>query len=399
MNLDEIDVYNPDLYVKGLPHDQFKVLRAKAPVFHHKEPAGPGYWALTKYNDIVAVSKDPGTFSSHRGGTNIEDYPADQMIIIQTLMLNMDPPQHGKFRRLVSQAFTPRMVEKLEPRIRETVNEILDRAEAKGECDFVREISAELPLQVIAELMGIPVEDRAKLFDWSNRLIGFDDPEFQTSPDDGAIAASELWQYANGLAENGGLTRPDGLVNALLNASIDGEKLTEMEFDSFFLLLTVAGNETTRNLISGGMLALLEHPDQLARLQANPALLNSAVEEMLRWVTPVMYFRRTLTRDVEIRGQKLKEGEKVAMYYGSANRDEDVFPDGDVFDVGRTPNDHLAFGIGEHFCLGTSLARLEIRLLFEGLIARFPKLRLNGPVRRLRSNFINGVKAMPVILK
>jgi cholest-4-en-3-one 26-monooxygenase len=257
-------------------------------------------------------------------------------------------------------------------------------------------MAGELPLQVICELGGVPHEERGLIFNWSNRLIGFDDPEFQTNFEDGKIAAAEVWGYANQLAEGRKGKTGDDFVTLLVNAEVDGTQLTEMEFDAFFLMLMVAGNETTRNLISGGMLALLEHPAEHARLVKDPTLINSAVEEMLRWVTPVMYFRRTTTTDVEIRGTKIKQGEKVVMYYPSANRDEDVFPDPYKFDVGRTPNEHLAFGTGQHFCLGASLARLEIRIMFEELMRRLPEFELKGKPRRLRSNFINGYKEIPV---
>jgi cholest-4-en-3-one 26-monooxygenase len=396
MRLSEVELHDPDVYVRGVPHDALRLLRAEAPVHFHPEPGGPGFWVVSKYEDVVTVGKDPGRFSSHRGGTNIQDYPPENLSTIQLLMLNMDPPQHNKFRRLVSQGFTPRMVGKLEARIHDVARTIIDKIADRGECDFVRTVAAELPLQVITELLGIPVEDRGKVFDWSNRLIGFDDPEFQTSLEDGTQAAFEMWNYANEVAESRKGKSGDDLVSVLVNAEVDGIGLTEMEFDAFFLLLSVAGNETTRNLISGGMLALLEHPEQRARLLADPSLVSSAVEEMLRWVTPVMYFRRTATRDTELRGTPIKENQKVCVYYNSANRDEDVFPDGDRFDVGRTPNEHLAFGVGQHFCLGTSLARLEIKAMFEELLRRLPDIELAGPVRRLRSNFINGYKQIPV---
>jgi len=392
----EIDVLDPDIYVQGVPHEAFRRLRMEAPVYFHPEPDGRGFWALTRYADVVAVSRDPVGFSSARGGTNIKDYEGSDLSQIQLLMLNMDPPQHHKFRKLVSTGFTPRMTARLEPRIRETAKRIIDRVASKGRCDFVKEIAAELPLQVIAELMGIPLDDRHKVFEWSNRLIGFDDPEFQTSMEDARIAAAEIWFYANELATKRQGQRGDDLVSVLINAEVDGERLTEMEFDAFFMLLAVAGNETTRNLISGGMIALLEHPDERARLIADPALVPSAVEEMLRCVSPVMHFRRTAMRDSEIRGQRIREGDKVVLYYISANRDEDVFPDSATFDVGRTPNEHLAFGVGEHFCLGSSLARLEIRVMFEELVRRLPDMRIAGPVRRLRSNFISGYKEIVV---
>jgi cholest-4-en-3-one 26-monooxygenase len=266
----------------------------------------------------------------------------------------------------------------------------------RGSFDFVTEIAAELPLLVIAELLGVPAEDRHKVFEWSNSLVGFDDPEYNTSMETGKIASAQMWAYANQLALERKEHPLGDLVSVLMEAEVDGDRLTEMEFDSFFLLLAVAGNETTRNLISGGMRALIEHPDQRARVLADPTLLPSTIEEMLRWVSPLIHFRRTATRDVEMHGKTIREGDKVVIFYPSANNDERVFVNPHTFDVSRSPNDHLAFGIGEHFCLGANLARLEIRLIFEEMLKRLPDLELAGPVRRLRSNFLNGIKAMPV---
>jgi cholest-4-en-3-one 26-monooxygenase len=395
--LADVDLCNPDNFVDGVPHHFFNVLRREAPVYRHQEPYGRGFWALTKYDDVVTVSLDSATFSSYRGGTNIPDMAEENLTFVRLIMLNMDPPQHTKYRRLVSKGFTPKIVQAMEPHVRKTANEIIDRVAERGECDFVNDIAAELPLQVILELMGIPVEDRHMVFEWSNRMIGFDDPEFQNSPADGQAAATEMFMYANQLAVDRKQRPRDDVISTLMRAEVDGEALTEAEFNAFFVLLSVAGNETTRNLISGGMLALLEHPDQRDRLLADRSLIPPAVEEMLRWVTPVMYFRRTVMRDTEIRGQKIAEGEKVVMYYGSANRDEEIYPDGDLFDVSRDPNPHVTFGPGgSHFCLGASLARLEIRVMSEELLRRLPDIELAGPVRRLRSNFIAGIKQMPV---
>jgi len=400
MKLADVNLCDLDQFEVGVPHHVFKLLRAEAPVFWHPEPnGGPGFWVVTKYRDLIAVSKDPATFSSWRGGTNLFDTTPEQLSQTRMIMLNMDPPAHSKYRRLVNQGFTLRMVARLEPHIREMAHRIVDHVAAIGECDFVTEVAAELPLQVIAEFLGVPLADRHKVFEWSNRLIGFDDPEFRDSADSvaqGQQAAAEMYMYANQLALERRDHPRDDLVSVLMRGEVDGERLSEMEFDSFFLLLAVAGNETTRNLISGGMLALLEHPEQRQRLLADMSLLPTAVEEMLRWVSPVMHFRRTATRDTELRGQKIRERDKVVIFYPSANRDEEIFPDGDRFDVGRTPNEHLAFGIGEHFCLGSNLARLEIRLLFEELLTRLPDIELAGPVHRLRSNFIGGIKRMPV---
>ena len=396
MELADIDLANPANFVADIPHEWFRRLRVHAPVFWHRERNGPGFWAITKYDDVAAVSRDPRTFSSEKKGVFVFDPVPEDLARMQMMMLNMDPPKHTKLRALVNKGFTPRMIARLEPRLRAITGTIIDAVAEQGECDFVSEIAAELPLQAIAELMGIPQADRHLVFDWSNRLIGFDDPEYQASWDDGKIAAAEMYAYANQLAVDRRDHPGDDLVSVLMNAEVDGEKLSELEFDLFFMLLAVAGNETTRNLISGGMRTLIEHPDQRARLIADRSLMPTAVDEMLRWVSAVISFRRTATRDVVLRGQPIREGDKVIVYYGSANRDEDVFPAADRFDVGRTPNEHLAFGIGEHFCLGSSLARLEIRIMFEELLSRLPDMELNGPVERLQSSLINGIKRMRV---
>ena len=396
MKLEDIDLCDAGRFVNGVPHEELTFLRQHAPVFWHKEPQdGRGFWAITKYADVVSISRDPATFSS-ASGTNIFEVHGEDLGTIQSMLINMDPPGHGKYRRLVNRGLTPRMVAALEPHIRELTRGIVDRVATKGECDFVAEVAAELPLLVIAEFLGLPEDDRRKVYDWSNRLIGFDDPEFQQSMNDGKLAAMEVWAYASELAERRRREPGDDLVSVLLQGDIDGERLSEKDFTNFFLLLAVAGNETTRNLVAAGMLALIQHPEQRARLLADMSLLPSAVEEMLRWVTPVIHFRRTALRDTEVRGQKIAKGDKVVMFYPSANRDEEVFPEPFRFDVGRTPNDHLAFGIGEHFCMGANLARLEIRLMFEELLTRLPDMELAGPVERLRSNFIGGVKRMPV---
>lgn len=397
LTLADVDLVSPDSFVEGVPHHFFKVLRREAAVYRHAEPDGPGFWAVTKYDDVVTISMDQGLYSSWRGGTNTATMPEDVLVFIRMLMLNMDPPQHTKYRRLVSKGFTPKIVRELERHIREMTTGIIDGVIERGECDFVTDIAAELPLQVILEMMGVPNEDRHQVFDWSNQLIGFDDPEYATSPERGREAATEMFMYANTLAVDRKGCPRDDVISTLMNAQVDGEALTETEFDAFFLLLSVAGNETTRNLISGGMLTLLQHPESWAKVKTQPALLYTAVEEMLRWVTPVMYFRRTAQRDTELRGVRIREGDKVCIYYGSANRDEEYFPDGDVFDITRNPNPHLTFGPGgAHFCLGANLARLEIKVMFEELIRRLPDMELAGEPQRLRSNFIAGIKHMPV---
>ena len=394
LRLTDIDLTNPDTFVPGYPHEAFRLLRAEAPIYWHPERGGGGFWVVTKYDDVKAVSLDSKTYSSGRGGTLMREFENEELEANQAIMLNMDAPRHTRFRRLVNVGFSPRMVSRLESHVRDMTRKIIDAVAARGECDFVTEIAAELPLQVIVEMIGVPMEDRHLVFKWSNQMVGFDDPEYGEQIS--RAASMEMFMYANQLALARKESLRDDLVSVLMSAEVDGEKLSEVEFDSFFLLLAVAGNETTRNLISGGMRALFDHPEQRARLAADPSLLPTTVEEMLRWVSPVMYFRRTVTHDTELRGHKLREGDRVTIWYGSANRDEDVFPNADRFDVGRTPNEHLAFGIGHHFCLGANLARMEIQIMFEEIFRRLPDIQLAGPVERLRSNFLNGIKHMPV---
>jgi cholest-4-en-3-one 26-monooxygenase len=382
----------------GPPYATFKQLRADCPVYWN-EMAGDdgGFWAILKYRDVFAVSLDTKTFSAAKAGVILRDHKPEDYEVQKHLLVNLDPPVHTKRRKLVSLGFSGRMMRNLEAHVREVTTEIIDQVAPLGACDFVDRVSAELPLQVIVEMVGVPKADRRKVLEWSNKMIGFDDPEYAgAAPEVGQMAAAELFMYANELAEEREQRPKDDLVSLLLQAEVDGERLTRTDVSSFFMLLLVAGNETTRNLISGGMLALIDHPEERARLMADRSLLPSAIEEMLRWVAPVNVFRRTATRDTEIRGQTIREGEKVALFYASANRDEDVFQNPDTFDITRTPNDHLAFGIGPHFCLGANLARLEIRVMFEELLSRLPDIELDGEPQRLRSYFINGIKRMPV---
>ena len=393
----DADLLDQDHYaVHGPPHAAFGRLRAEAPVSWHEHPDIGGFWAITRYRDLFAISLDQKTFSSHRRGAIMRPWNEEEYQAQQNMLINLDPPEHTKYRKLVSLGFSGRMIRRLEEHVRDITTSILDQVAGAGECDFVDAISAELPLRVIVELAGVPVEDRRRVLQWSNQMIAYDDPEYQTDPMVPHIAAAELFMYANELAADRLANPRDDLASDLMQGEVDGNRLSLQEFNAFFMLLLVAGNETTRNLISGGLLALIEHPGERARLQADPSLLPTAVEEMLRWVTPVNLFQRTATRDVEVGGKQIREGDKLVLFYASANRDEDAFPDAGRFDIGRTPNDHLAFGIGPHFCLGANLARLEIRVMFEELLRRFPDIRPAGPVSRLRSNFINGIKHMPV---
>jgi cholest-4-en-3-one 26-monooxygenase len=403
MELADIDLLDRDVFTNGIPHEWFTHLREHAPVYRHPEPDGPGFWVVTKYADVFAVGRDAQTYSSDqdRGGViGLEEQQMEVEFEGAKIMLMMDPPEHSRHRKLVNRGFTPRMINSLEPHIRELTTTVLDRAIAQGTCDFVVDVAAELPLLVIAELIGVPIEDRHKIFDWSNRMVGSEDPEYSVSLDMANEARIEMFLYANQLAA---LRREDpreDIVSTLLEADVDGDQLTEMEFNLFFMLLSVAGNETTRNAISHGLNAFLEHPDQYDRLVQDPdGMIASATEEILRWASPVMYFRRNVTRDTELHGEQLSAGDKISIWYVSANRDEEVFEDPFRFDIGRTPNNHLAFGGGgPHFCLGASLARMEIHVLFEELARRVPALKGLGQPQPLRSNFIGGIKHLPVAL-
>ncbi len=312
------------------------------------------------------------------------------------IMLMMDPPRHVKFRRLVQRSFTPRYVEGLEPHIRDLAKQIVDRVVQKGECEFVTEVAAELPLKVICEMMGVPEEDHQEIFEITNRMIGFDDPELGEDQSERAMASMGMFAKATKVADLYREKPQENLTSYLLNREVDGEKLSEIEYAAFFLLLCVAGNETTRTVTTNGMRLLIEHPDQLQRLVDDPSLIPSAVEEILRFEPAVHHFRRTATQDTEIRGRKIKQDDPVIVWYPAANRDEEIFEDPDRFDVARHPNEHLSFGIGEHFCLGANLARLELNAIFQEIVPRLRNPEFAGPVRRLRSNFVNGVKEMRV---
>ncbi len=404
MDLSQINLLNPDRFVQGVPHEWFTYLRQHAPIYKHPEPnGGPGFWVVSRYDDVVAINRDGQTFSSEqaRGGVvAMEDAVAAQDLTAQgRMMLTMDAPDHTRYRALVNRGFTPRMINTLHAPIRAMVKEIVDRALEKRECDFVTEIASELPLQVIAQMLGVPFEDRHKLFEWSNRLIGGDDPEFAVSREVAISAAFEMYNYSNELAKRRRFEPRDDIVTALLNADIDGDQLSEMDFNVFFLLLAVAGNETTRNALSHGINALIDHPDQYRMLRDDPALVPSATEEILRWASPVMYFRRNVTRDTQVRGQQIKAGDKIAIWYISANRDESIFENPFSFDIRRTPNEHVAFGGGgPHFCLGANLARMEMNTMFDELVRRVAAVERIGEVKRLRSTFVNGIKHLPVRL-
>ncbi len=397
VTFDDIDLLDSSRFVSGVPHHWFTFLRANAPVWWQEETDGPGFWAVTTHADCTTVNRDYEHFSSHRKATYIWDIPEDDLAQQQLIMLNMDPPLHTRYRRLVNKGFTPRTIAQLHDRIHAATDDIIDAVIEKGSADFVTEIAAELPLVVIAELLGVPNEDRHRMFDWSNRMIGSQDPEYQTAGEVAQQASFELYAYASQLFGVKRADPHDDLMSVLTQVEIEGEKLTDLELELFFLLLTVAGNETTRNLISGGMAAFFESPDQWQLLREDRSLLPSAVEEMLRFVTPVMNFRRQAVAGFELSGQRIEEDDKVVFFHISANRDETVFEDPQRFDITRDPNPHMAFGGGgPHFCLGANLARMEIRVMFEHLLDRMPELELDGQVERLQSQFINGVKHIPI---
>jgi cytochrome P450 len=394
-----VNLADPDTFAQGFPHDVFRRLRREAPVYWHPqahERGGQGFFVVSKYEDVRHVGRTPQIYSSAPGITVVDsqaDFEAGQ-----SSMLQMDPPRHARYRKLVSGGFTPRRINALEPMIRALANEILDEAQAKGDVDYVTDIAAELPLRVIARFLGVPNEERATLFSASNRLLGFEDKEYGTTEEDARNAAIELAMMAHRIAEARKAAPRDDIVTILQNAEVDGERLSDVDFIAFFVLLTIAGNETTRNQTSHTLRLLLEHPTELAKLQADPTLLNSAIEEALRFSPPVMYFRRTTTCATTLRGVDIPQGAFVAVYYPSANRDEDLFPHPDRFDITRSPNEHLAFGDGEHFCLGASLARLQLRSMIGETLRRFPNIERAGDISLLRSHFIDGVKHMPVRL-
>ena len=402
LRVQDIDLSDFELFVQGKAHEVWRLLRAEAPVhWNAGNELFPGFWSVTQYADVLTVSRDTTTYSSSRGISMMVDpdnpTPASGA---GKMLITIDPPQHGRLRRLVNKGFTPRMVAQLEPSVRAITTSILDEVAPRGACDFVTDIAALLPLGVICALMGVPREDWGLMFTLTNRVLGAEDPEYQTIAGDARETANqglrEMFGYFVRLVTARREEPRDDLISVLTEAEMDGESLTDEEILYFCYLLIVAGNETTRNAISGGMLALCEHPAERARLAADAALLPTAVEEILRWTSPVMHMARFVTRDTVLHGQPIRAGERVLMWYPSANRDAAVFPDADRFDVGRTPNEHIAFGLGEHFCLGAGLARQELRVMFETLLARLPDIALAGPVERLRSGFIGGIKHMPI---
>ncbi|MFN0179879.1 MAG: cytochrome P450 [Gemmatimonadales bacterium] len=434
--IDTAAVFDPASYVTGVPFDALTRLRRDHPVVWVDEPptlgwpGGPGFWLVLRHADVERVLSQPKLFSSALGGTQTRD-PAtpDALRYVRRMMLNMDPPEHTRLRRLVTKSFTPRAVAQLEERIQTHANAVVDRVVGNadaGQCDFAKDLAADLPLLTLAEILGVPIEDRMLLFDWANRAIGYQDPDYATSgefaPEAGTAMAraalrhrpswgpdgsmpdprtregmADLYAYAHLLAEEKRARPADDVMSILLaETDDDGGRLSIEEFENMFWLFAVAGNETLRNGLPGACIGLLDHPAALADLRADPALLPGAIEELLRWWTPVMTFRRTATAPCRLADVEIGAGQKVVVSFTSANRDESVFADPDQVDIRRHPNPHLAFGYGPHFCLGAQLARVQMRALFAAVVARMGHLEYAGQPAFLRSNFQRGVKRLPV---
>jgi cholest-4-en-3-one 26-monooxygenase len=405
LSLQDIDIVgNRTFGEHGYPHDAWTLLRREAPVYWYDRPeVRPPFWAITKHADIVTVSRQPRLFLNEPRLAVFPEIPElDPAERPARHLLNMDPPDHAKFRKLASARFTPRAVQSLRPSVERIADDLLDALEHDGqwhECDFVEAVSARLPLEVLADLLGVPRSDWSLLFQWTNETIGASDPEYQhgsTAKETGDRARIALFQYFMEMVEERRKRPTDDIVSLLANATLDGAEIPAFELLSYYFLLVVAGNETTRNATSGGLVALIENPGELAKLQRDPSLIDHAVEEIVRWTTPVIQFCRTATEDTELRGQKIRQGDNLCLFYPSANRDEEVFEDPFAFRVDRNPNPHLAFGIGEHFCLGASLARLELRVAFAKLVERIRDVELTGPVSRLHSSFVGGIKRVPI---
>lgn len=394
--VDWVDLKAADTYANGHPWDAYARLRNESPVAWHPESDGPGFWALSKWADVRTVSRQPQRFSSYRRGVMMEEIDEAQLGAQRLMMLNMDPPQHDRFKLLVSRGFTPKAAAGLVPRVHDLAREIVDDVIGRGEGDFVADLAGRLPSGLIAEFMGIPRSDGEHLYELTEIMHTTD--ETIAPPERKMAAIGEMLGYAAGVAQSKRRNPGEDIGTALVQAEVDGVSLTDEEFQWFFLLLVNAGGDTTRNLVAAGMQLLFEHPDQRARLAADlDGLMGSAIEEMLRYTTPVIYFRRTLTEDTEIRDVSMRAGDKVVMLYGSANRDEEVFENADRFDVGRTPNPHMAFGGGgPHLCLGMHVARIEIDAMFRQILTRIPDLRPAGERHLMASNFIAGVHSMPV---
>ncbi|KAA1250754.1 cytochrome P450 [Mycobacterium simiae] len=403
---DDIDLTDLDRFTAGFPHGVFDVLRRESPVWFHpptaSTPGGEGFWVLSRYADIVAVATDLATFSSETGGgrngggTTLEDMPLG--FVVGALLNMMDEPRHAKFRKLLTPSTTPRALRAMEDDLRRRAVGIVEAALAKRECDFLVDVAAELPLQAVAQLAGVPQQDRHELMGWANVTLDYDDREVGEVNDRVTQAHAQMFSYGTDLLERKRTEPADDLLSVVTHAVIDDEPLTDNEQQLFLGLIIAAGSETTRNSIALGMSALIDDSEAWESVRRDRTLLPAAVEEMLRWASSTPYNRRTATRDVELHGQHIAAGDKVSLWWASANRDEAVFADPHRFDITRNPNPHLAFGRGTHFCLGASLARMEIRVLFDVLLDRVGAVTLTGPIEYARSNKHTGVRHMPITI-
>ncbi len=404
---DQFNLVHPDDYAAhGYPHEIWTRLRREDPVHWWDKTNGRPFWAITKHADITKISKQPDLFRNGPRlvlGPEPEEPPMD---MFPPTLIQQDNPQHTIYRKLVRHRFTPRALMAIRDDIERIGREIVDdlvKDSDSGECDFVREVSAPLPIAVIAWMLGVPRPDWNLLFDWTIRIIGAGDPEYQvdgkTGPELAQATMIEVFTYFSKLVEERKKNPTDDLITLFTQIEVDGKPLPPMDVLAWCLIIVIAGNETTRNGTSGGMLAFIEHQDQLRKLQADPSLLPSAVEEVVRWTAPIIHFARTASEDCEIRGKRIKEGDALALFYPSANRDEEIFEDPFEFRIDRRPNRHLGFGVGEHFCLGSHLARLELQVAYKYLLPRIEEIELAGPVERLHSSLVGGVKHLPIRYK
>lgn len=405
------DVFDPRVFAGGVPHDALRELRDTAPVSWQAEhevegwPAGPGFWAVTRHADVRHVLRTPQVFSSSAGATQIRDPDPGDLPFLRRTILNMDPPEHMRLRRLVTSAFTRRRLERFTEAVTARARALLEPVARSGRCDLPAEVTDDFPLSNLAELLGMPAGERHLMLEWTDRVIGYQDDEHAEpvpGPDGRPVnprspaMLGDMFAYADELAEAKRRRPGEDLMSALVRAEVDGRRLDGDELRMFFFLLVIAGNDTVRSALPGGVLALADHPGEHARLAADPALVPSAVEEVLRWHPPVLTFRRTAVRDAELGGRRIRAGDKVVVYHCSAHFDERVFEAPLRFDVGRSPNDHLAFGDGPHLCLGAHFARLQMRIFFTEMLRMLPCPRRDGPVKRLTSNFINGISHLPL---
>jgi cytochrome P450 len=395
LDLDDVDVFDMRWWEDGPPHELFSRMRVDAPVRWNRFPDGSGCWSVTSHAEVSAISRDTSTFSSLRGGIFLHPDQVLALDVMSNMLLYMDPPRHTRYRLILQKAFTPHTVAKLEDGIRARVTKTLDKVIERGACDFVEDVAVPIPLGVLTELMGVPEQDIPQFYEWTERI---EETQRAPEPNRGADVFAEMAGYLYAQIERQTKEADaDSLVTKLRAAEVNGDQLTDLEIVTFFGILAFAGNDTTRNTAATGMLALLEHPEALRELYEDPTLIENTVEEILRWTTVVQWFARTATRDTELGGQRIREGEKLVMWYASASRDESVFEDPDSFDIHRRKSDHKAFGGGgRHFCLGAGLARLEMRIVLQEVLRRMKDLKLDGAVERVPSNWAHGLHHLPV---